>query len=121
MEFKTQNRNYQKAIEELTIIFSNIYDKLNPIIGKNEKEILEYISDASLPKRQRLIKNLQNKVLCTSSEIVQVRSSAIEILNILLTDSKTIRKFVKIIIKFGKMLKEGTLNLYGNFFFYSFI
>lgn len=113
MEFKTQNKKYQEAVEELTVIFSNIYEKLNPIISKNEKEILEYISEASLPKKQRLVKNLQTKVTYCPSEIVEVRNCAVEILNVLITDSKTIKKFVNIIIKFGKMLKEGTLNLYG--------
>jgi len=112
MEFKTQNKKYQESVEELTVIFSNIYDKLDTIIAKNEKEILEYISEASLPKKQRLIKNLQTKIIYCPSEIVEVRNCAVEILNILITDSKTIQKFINIIIKFGKMLKEGTLNLY---------
>jgi len=113
MEFKSQNKKYQEAVEELVVIFSNIYEKLNPIIAKNEKEILEYISQASLPKKQRLIKNLQTKILYSPSEIVEVRNCAVEILNILITDSKTIRKFADIIIKFGIMIKDGTLNLYG--------
>jgi len=112
MEFKTQNKKYQESVEELTVVFSNIYDKLDPIIAKNEKEILEYIAEASLPKKQRLIKNLQTKIIYCPSEIVEVRNCAVEILNVLITDSKTIQKFVNIIIKFGKMLKEGTLNLY---------
>jgi len=112
MEFKAQNKKYQEAVEELTVIFGNIYDKLNSIIAKNEKEILEYISQASLPKKQRLIKNLQTKILYSPSEIVEVRNCAVEILNVLITDSKTIRKFADIIIKFGIMIKDGTLNLY---------
>jgi len=112
MEFKTENKKYQESVEELTVIFSNIYDKLNPILAKNEKEILEYINEASLPKKQRLVKNLQTKIIYCPSEIVEIRNCAVEILNVLITDSKTIKKFVNIIIKFGKMLKEGTLNLY---------
>jgi len=112
MEFKTQNKKYQESVEELTVVFSNIYDKLNPIISKNEKEILEYIAEASLPKKQRLVKNLQTKLIYCPSEIVEVRNCAVEILNVLITDSKTIQKFINIIIKFGKMLKEGTLNIY---------
>ncbi|ORX82920.1 hypothetical protein BCR32DRAFT_292311 [Anaeromyces robustus] len=112
MEFKTKNKKYQESVEELAVIFSNIYDKLNPILAKNEKEILEYIGEASLPKKQRLVKNLQTKIIYCPSEIVEIRNCAVEILNVLITDSKTIKKFVNIIIKFGKMLKEGTLNLY---------
>jgi len=112
MEFKTQNKKYQDSVEELSVVFSNIYDKLNPIIAKNENELLEYIGDASLPKKQRLVKNLQTKIIYCPSEIVEVRNCAVEILNVLITDSKTIKKFVNIIIKFGKMLKEGSLNLY---------
>jgi len=112
MEFKTENKKYQESIEELTVVFSNIYDKLNSILAKNEKEILEYIDEASLPKKQRLVKNLQTKLIYCPSEIVEIRNCAVEILNVLITDSKTIKKFVNIIIKFGKMLKDGTLNLY---------
>ncbi|ORX55434.1 hypothetical protein BCR36DRAFT_581450 [Piromyces finnis] len=112
MEFKTQNKKYQETVEELSIVFSNIYDKLNPIIAKNEEEILKFIAEASLPRKQRLIKNLQTKIIYSPSEIVEVRNCAVEILNILITDSKTIKKFIDIIIKFGKMLKDGTLNLY---------
>jgi len=112
MEFKTENKKYQEAVEELTVIFNNIYEKLSPVVSKNEKEILEYISEASLPKKQRLIKNLQTKIIYCPSEIVEIRNCAVEILNVLITDSKTIQKFVNIIIKFGRMLKEGTLNLY---------
>jgi hypothetical protein len=112
MEFKTQNKKYQESVEELSVVFSNIYDKLNPIIAKNEKELLEYIAEASLPKKQRLIKNLQTKIIYCPSEIVEVRNCAVEILNVLITDSKTIQKFVNIIIMFGKLLKDGSLNLY---------